>query len=118
MTFINVSALFASGEAFLPRFRHIGDLTLDLFHHDGRVDDQWLSLQPHEFELLWRLAKEPRKCVSEHALRLWARDPESMELATERLIAKLISFRLANLITRDSQGCYCLKGLREQDLGV
>lgn len=109
MTFIKGSALFASGEACLRRFCHIGDLTLDLFHHDGRVEDSWLALQPHEFELLWKLAKAPRHCLPTIALIEWTRNQVDAELATDQLVAKLSAVGLADLLTRHPEGYYCLK---------
>lgn len=116
MTFLKAAAMFASGEAFLPRFRDIGDLTLDLFHLDGRVADQWLALQPLEFELLWRLARNPGKCLSESALMAFSRDEVSFEAAAERLRAKLGACGLSDLLTRHPEGCYCIKYSPAPDL--
>lgn len=107
MKMINASALFADGEAWLPRFRDLGDLTLDLFHHDGRVEDRWLALDPPEFELLWRLAKEPRRCLPERALLGWAREQTNVELALMRLSAKLAAHDLGNVVARHKEGCLC-----------
>ncbi len=109
MSFMSAASLFAEGESFLPRFRHVSDLTLDLFHHDGRVEDRWLGLEPHEFELLWRLAKQPRPCLSHRALMTWAQDQNGFERAVERLLAKLGSVGLAGMLTRHPAGCYCLE---------
>jgi DNA-binding response OmpR family regulator len=107
VTTLRVSALFAAGEAWLPRFRDLGDLTLDLFHHDGRVEDRWLALDPAEFELLWRLAKEPGRCLPEPALVGWAREQANVELALIRLSAKLAAHRLGGLLARHGEGCLC-----------
>ncbi len=107
MTKPSVCALFAGGEAWLPRFRHLGDLTLDLFHHDGRVEDCWLALDPAEFELLWRLAKEPGRCLPEYALAGWARAQDDVELALRRLCAKLAAHHLGNVLARHGEGCLC-----------
>lgn len=56
---------FRSGELSASRFREAGDVTLDLAHRDGRVEDKWLGLQPGEFVWLWRLAEEPGWPVSD-----------------------------------------------------
>jgi len=68
VTFLHTVQLFADGETVLPRFRHIVDLTLDLMHHDGRVEDLWLHLEPDEFALLWRLARQPGRCMPAEAV--------------------------------------------------
>jgi two-component system OmpR family response regulator len=98
------SALFAAGETFLPRFRQISDLTLDLLHHDGRVEDRWLGFEPHEFELLWRLAREPHRRLSEEALMAWTREQTSAELAARRLQAKLAAHGLGHVLARHARG--------------
>ena len=38
-------------DEIMPRFCEIRDVTLDLLHRDGRVEDSWLGLHPREFEL-------------------------------------------------------------------
>lgn len=97
-----------------PRFREAGDVTLDRFHHDGRVDDRWLNLQPGEFALLWRLAARPAERLSENQLRseAWpvAHDPEIDGIATHvaGLRAKLEPSGLAQLIGTDCDGRYFL----------
>lgn len=55
------------------RFLEAGDLTLDLAHCDGRVEDRWLGLLPREFAIIWRLAEHPGEAVAEAALmaELW-----------------------------------------------
>lgn len=55
------------------RFREADDLTLDQFHHDGRVEDVWLGLHPQEFAMLWRLAERPGERVADTLLaaELW-----------------------------------------------
>ncbi len=50
---------YSNEDAMIPRFRAVGDVTLDLFHRDGRIADSWLGLHPREFGLLWRLAEQP-----------------------------------------------------------
>lgn len=108
MSAIDPAHLFASGETMLPRFRHVGDLTLDLFHHDGRVDDRWLGLEPHEFALLWRWAREPRACFSQRTLHRWARPHASVEQASAALLAKLRAFRLVDILACRDPFCPCL----------
>lgn len=107
MTTLGVAALFGDGETWLPRFRDLGDLTLDLFHHDGRVEDRWLALDPAEFELLWRLAKRPGRCVPEHVLAAWASGQRNAEHALGHLAAKLVAHRLGNLLAQHREGCLC-----------
>jgi DNA-binding response OmpR family regulator len=111
MTMFKVSTLFVGGESWLPRFRVLGDLTLDLFHHDGRVEDRWLALDPAEFELLWRLAKDPQRCLSERVLAGWAREQPSVELAIQRLGAKLARHHLGSVLVRHDEGCLCFSPL-------
>lgn len=103
---MNAAALFVGGQAFLPRFRHIGDLTLDLFHHDGRVEDRWLALHPHEFELLWQLAGAPRRCLPDQALAAVIQDTEDLAVTTARLRAKLLAHGLADFLIHHPNG-YC-----------
>jgi two-component system, OmpR family, response regulator len=98
------SALFAAGETSLPRFRQLSDLTLDLLHHDGRVEDRWLGLDPYEFQLLWRLAREPQRRLSDEALMAWAREQASAELAARRLQAKLAAHGLGHVLARHVSG--------------
>lgn len=107
MNTLRVSALFGGGEVWLPRFRDLGDLTLDLFHHDGRVEDCWLALEPAEFELLWLLAKEPSHCVPEQALPEWVRDRRDADLTLARLSAKLAAHRLGHVLACHAEGCVC-----------
>lgn len=96
----------------LPRFREAGDVTLDLFHRDGRVDDRWLNLHPREFELLWRLAQEPGKPLSKQRLlaEVWRinHDPETNSLAVHvaRVRAKLDAFGLSHLLLTHPDGGY------------
>jgi DNA-binding response OmpR family regulator len=56
---------FRSGDLSASRFREAGDVTLDVAHRDGRVEDKWLGLDQREFALLWRLAEEPGWPVSD-----------------------------------------------------
>ena len=55
---------FPDQDSLIPRFREAGDVTLDLLHRDGRIDDRWLGLHPRECGLVWRLAQEPGQRVS------------------------------------------------------
>jgi DNA-binding response OmpR family regulator len=110
VTAIDPASLFATGETSLPRFRHVGDLTLDLFHHDGRVDDQWLSLEPHEFALLWRWAREPGGCFPQRSLMRWASHHASVQQENQHLLAKLCAFRLEGILACRDACCRCLSG--------
>ena len=95
MAVMDGASLFAAGETFVPRFRQLGDLTLDLFHQDGRVEDCWLGLDPLEFTLLWRLAAAPQRRLPDEVLMAWAREQASAELAARRLHAKLAAHEAA-----------------------
>lgn len=97
-----------------PRFREAGDVTLDLFHRDGRVEDCWLGLQPREFALLWRLAERPGEPVPPpqllaEAWRLHA-EPACHSLAAHlaRICAKLEGVGLARLVRTNDAGDYFL----------
>lgn len=73
---MNAMSGFGDAAALGPmagRFREAGDLTLDLAHSDGRVEDRWLGLLPREFAIIWRLAEHPGEAVAEVALmaELW-----------------------------------------------
>lgn len=108
------SRLFLDNGNLLPRFRAAGDVTLDLFHRDGRVDAKWLSFHPREFELLWRLAQEPGKRVSKRQLLadVWRIDFEpdtnSVAVHVARIRSKLEPFGLARLIATHPDGGYFL----------
>lgn len=108
------SRLFHDSGAMLARFREAGDITLDLFHRDGRVDDKWLAFQPREFDLLWRLAQEPGRRVSKRQLlgEVWriesAPDSNRVSRLIARLRNKLEPFGLARLIATHPDGGYYL----------
>lgn len=108
------SGQFPEGEELIPRFREAGDVTLDLFHRDGRVDDRWLGLHPREFALLWRLAASPGERMTRRALLadVWRIEfePETNSLAVHvaRVRAKLDSFGLSGLIATHAKGGYYL----------
>jgi two-component system, OmpR family, response regulator len=105
---------FPDNAVMIPRFREAGDVTLDLFHRDGRVDDRWLALHPREFALLWRLAEEPGQPISRQQLlaEVWRIhfEPETNSLAVHvaRVRAKLEPFGLARLIGTHPDGGYFL----------
>lgn len=105
---------FPSNDTLIPRFREAGDITLDLFHRDGRVDDKWLALHPREFELLWRLAEEPGKRLTRKQLLadVWriTIEPETNSVAVHvaRVRAKLDTFGLAGILVTHPNGGYLL----------
>jgi DNA-binding response OmpR family regulator len=92
-----------------PRFRAAGDLTLDLFHRDGRVDAEWLGLSLCEFALLWRLASAPGERLSAPRLsaEAWsiACDPASDGITAHMagLRAKLAAAGLGQLLRSDAE---------------
>lgn len=101
-------------EQMIPRFIEAGDITLDLFHRDGRIADRWLYLHPREFELLWRLAQSPgkrlsRKCLLAEVWRL-EKDPGTNSLAVHvaRIRAKLDQFGLGRMLATHPDGGYYL----------
>lgn len=97
-----------------PRFREAGDLTLDQIHHDGRVEDVWLSLHPREFAMLWMLAERPRERVTETQLAadLWCIRigcaTGNIAAYIDHLCAKLKVAGLARLIASDGEGGFFL----------
>jgi DNA-binding response OmpR family regulator len=111
---ISTDALFPDSDALIPRFREAGDVTLDLLHRDGRVEDRWLALRPGEFELLWRLARQPGERMTGRQLLAdtWriTPEPEADSLAAEvaRVRAKLEPFGLAQIIATHPDGGYYL----------
>lgn len=106
------SRLIAANDAMLPRFRVIGDVTLDLFHRDGRVDDNWLGFHPREFELLWRLAEVPGQRVTKKQLLtdVWRInfEPETNSVAVHvaRVRSKLEPYGLSYLLATHAEGGY------------
>lgn len=105
---------FPDNDVMIPRFREAGDVTLDLFHRDGRVVDRWLALHPREFALLWRLAEQPGERITRQQLlaEVWRIhfEPESNSVAVHvaRVRAKLEPFGLARLIGTHPDGGYYL----------
>jgi two-component system OmpR family response regulator len=104
----------ALGAGALPRYRHVGPVTLDLLYRDATAAGRWLALHPREFALLWRLADNPGERVPrERLLRdVWrlAHVPEtnSLEVHVSRLRAKLAVAKAAWLIQTDPRGGYRL----------
>jgi DNA-binding response OmpR family regulator len=105
---------FPESEILIPRFRDAGEVTLDLFHRDGRVADCWLGLHPREFAPLWRLAEHPGERMTRRQLLadVWRIhfDPETNSVAVHvaRVRAKLDTFGLARLIATHPEGGYFL----------
>ncbi|RGP41355.1 Transcriptional activator protein CopR [Altererythrobacter insulae] len=106
--------LWPREEELIPRFIEVGDITLDLFHRDGRVDGQWVRLHPREFELLWRLAQNPgQRCSRQRLLaEVWRIkvEPNTNSLAVHvaRIRGKLDTFGLAHLLATHPDGGYYL----------
>ena len=106
--------IFPADDALIPRFRDAGDVTLDLLHRDGRVQDRWLNLHPRELEQLWRLAHDPGKRLSKRQLLadVWriTFEPETNSLAVHvaRIRAKLQPFDLARILVTHPDGGYYL----------
>ncbi len=99
----------------IPRFREVGEVTLDLFHRDGRVDDRWLGFHPREFELLWRLAETPGERLTRRQLlsEVWRINHEpntnSVAVHVARVRAKLGQCGLANMVVTHPDGGYYLE---------
>ena len=109
-----VTTIYQDDETFIPRFRMAGEVTLDLFHRDGRVEDRWLGFHPREFELLWRLAESPGEPITRKQLLsdVWRIDyePETNSLAVHvaRVRAKLSAFGMADILATHPEGGYLL----------
>lgn len=114
MNAISPTGQFPGSDVMIPRFREAGDLTLDLFHRDGRIDDRWLGLHPREFALIWRLAQQPGERMTRRQLlaEVWRinHEPETNSVAVHvaRVRAKLEPFGLSRLIATHSEGGYFL----------
>lgn len=102
-----------SGET-MARFIEAGDLTLDLFYRDGRVEDRWLDLHPREFDLLWRLAQSPGQRLSPRQLQeeAWRihKEPATICLAAHiaRVRGKLDDSGLGRMLMTHPEGGYYL----------
>ncbi|MDE1467156.1 winged helix-turn-helix domain-containing protein [Aurantiacibacter sp. D1-12] len=98
----------------LPRWRHVGNLTLDLFHRDARRGAKWLGLHPREFGVLWRLTDKPGELVSRQQLLkdVWRlnHEPEtnSVEVHISRLRSKLASAGASEIVETSTDGGYRL----------
>ncbi len=114
MNSIAATNMFPDGDALIPRFCEAGEVTLDLFHRDGRVDDRWLGFHPREFELLWRLAQQPGVPMTRKQLLVdvWRIDfePETNSVAVHvaRVRGKLTPFGLASILATHPEGGYFL----------
>lgn len=114
MNAIAASVQFPGSGVMIPRFREAGDVMLDLFHRDGRIDDRWLGLHPREFALIWRLAQQPGERMTRPQLlaEVWRinYEPETNSLAVHvaRVRAKLEPFGLSRLIATHPDGGYFL----------
>lgn len=114
MNSIAASPIFPDSDTLIPRFREAGDVTLDLFHRDGRVNDRWLGFHPREFELLWRLAQQPGVPMTRKQLLLdvWRIDfePETNSVAVHvaRVRSKLAPFDLSSILATHPEGGYFL----------
>jgi len=106
---------FDDGSAGGLRFREAGDMVLDRYHRDGRVDDRWLGLSVREFALLWRLAETPGERLGEAQLcgEAWriVSDPENdrIEPYIARIRDKLAEARLGHLICTDGDSRHFLE---------
>lgn len=105
---------FANSDVQVPRFREAGDVTLDLYLCDARIEDRWLGLHPREFALFWWLAEHPGKRMTSQQLQagVWSIDvaPEtgSVAMLMARVRAKLDCFGLSRLIATHRDGGYFL----------
>lgn len=99
---------------WLPRYRRIGDLELDLLAREAYGRGKPLNLNPREFALIWRLSDNPGQPVSKQVLihDVWRMGfvPETNSIAVHmsRLRRKLGFVDLSNLIATASAGGYCL----------
>lgn len=104
---------FPEGETLIPRFREAGEMVLDQFHRDARVDAQWLDLGAREFALLWRLAEQPGERLSDQQLRTEAfcitLEPEGVTADIARMRGKLAGAGVGHLICTDGDGRYFLE---------
>ncbi|MBW8784221.1 MAG: winged helix-turn-helix domain-containing protein [Novosphingobium sp.] len=102
----------ATQALLLPRWRGIGDLSLDLVARDGFVAQRALALFPREFDLLWRLLEQPGEVLAKDRLlrEVWRLQhvPETNSLAVHvsRLRAKLAAAGLPRLVQTSSDGGY------------
>lgn len=121
MNAITSPGQFPGRDVMIPRFRDAGDVTLDLFHCDGRIDDRWLGFHPREFALIWQLAEHPGERMTRRQLlaEVWRIhiEPETNSVAVHvaRVRAKLEPYGLARLIATHPEGGYFLDAPPEAD---
>ena len=107
--------LWPGNEEMIPRFIEAGDITLDLFHRDGRVDGHWVRFHPKEFELIWRLAQQPGQRLTRKQLLadVWRTKLEpgtnSLAVHVARIRSKLDPFGLAHMLATHPEGGYFLQ---------
>lgn len=95
---------------WLPRWRRMGDIQLDLLSREAYGRGKPLNLNPREFALLWRLADSPNHAVSKQALihDVWRMGfvPETNSIAVHmsRLRRKLGFADLKGVIETVSEG--------------
>ncbi len=110
-------------EDTLPRYRHVGPMSLDLLAREAYAQDKPLGLHPREFGLLWRLADTPGQTVSKEDLvrDVWRMGfvPETNSLAVHvsRLRGKLGVAKLEGLLETVPAGGYRLKVSGEDESG-
>lgn len=121
MNAIMQSGRFPGCDVMIPRFREAGNVTLDLFHRDGRIEDRWLGFHPREFALIWRLSENPGERMTRRQLlaEVWRIhfEPETNSVAVHvaRVRAKLEHFGLAHLIATHPEGGYYLDAPPEEE---
>ena len=114
MSINSAYSVFPDSDSLITRFREAGDVTLDLLHRDGRVEDRWLDLHPREYELLWRLAQEPGYRMSKRQLLadVWRITFEShtysVAVHVALVRAKLQPFGLSRILATHPEGGYYL----------
>lgn len=100
----------SGSDVMIPRLREAGDVTLDLFHRDGRIADRWLAFYPREFALHWRLSEHPGGRMTRQQLlaKVWRldfdRETNGVAVHVARVRAKLNPFGYARLIAAHAQG--------------
>ncbi len=83
MNAILSASRFQGSDEMIPRLRAAGDVTLDLFHRDGRVEDCWFGLPPREFALIWRLAEHPGNRSKPGQVWTWGSGSVNLPSATQ-----------------------------------
>lgn len=105
---------------WLPRYRLVGALELDLLAREAFGNGKALNLNPREFSLIWRLADRPGEVVSKQDLiqDVWRMGfvPETNSIAVHmsRLRRKLSFVELSGIISTASNGGYRLNLPREK----